>query len=98
MGWRLVAWRGLLDGPLAAWWPALLALLAAAGTALGEAVTYRLEAGAPLLRLLAANLTLEAGIRPALVVLAICLAVAAGGSMRRLAAPPRRLDRAASVA
>jgi methionine sulfoxide reductase heme-binding subunit len=83
MGYRAVAWLGSTDGRLAGWWPAILALLAAGGTAIGESVYYWIKLGAPPARVLAANVTLASGIRPAGVVLAICLAVALAGALRQ---------------
>ncbi|MGE0119052.1 MAG: sulfite oxidase heme-binding subunit YedZ [Dongiaceae bacterium] len=84
MGYRALLWFGPSGGRLAAWAPTLLAVLAAAGTALGEALYYWLKLGAPSTRVLAANLSLDAGLRPACIVLAICLAVAALATLRRL--------------
>ncbi len=51
-------------------------------TALGEAVYFGLAFDAPLMRVLETNLSLVTGIRPAVIVLAIGLAVTAAGVMR----------------
>ncbi|HEX2890727.1 protein-methionine-sulfoxide reductase heme-binding subunit MsrQ [Vineibacter terrae] len=86
MGWRLLAWRGLRDARWARWWAMILAMLAAAGTAVGEAVYFWIRLGVPPSRLLAANITFTAGIRPAVVVFAICMAAALAGVLRPPAA------------
>lgn len=81
IGWRLLAARarrGVTDGRLAA-----LAVAAAAVTALGEAVYYGIKLGAPPLQVLAVNLTLDAGLRPAAVVLAIGAGVTVAALLRR---------------
>jgi sulfoxide reductase heme-binding subunit YedZ len=84
MAWRAVAWRGLLEDRLADWWPVLLAVLAALGTAVGESIYYWIKLGVTPDRVLAANLMFTPAIRPAWVVLAICLAVALAGILRQL--------------
>jgi len=86
MGYRAVVWLGSTESRLADWWPAILALLAACGTAIGESIYYWIKVGAPPARVLAANLTFTPGIRPAGVVLAICLAVALAGILRQASA------------
>lgn len=83
MGYRAVAWRGWLAGRRAAWWPAALALIAAGGTALGEALYYWSKIGAAPQRVLAANWTFDMGVRPAGFVLSICLALALAGVLRQ---------------
>ncbi len=93
MGYRALLWLGLNGGRLGAWAPTLLAVLAAGGTALGEALYYWLKLGAPPTRVLAANLSLDAGLRPACIVLSICLAVAAFAALRRLSTGLGRLLR-----
>lgn len=79
MMWRVANWRGWA-GRL--WMPAALALGAAVLTALGEAVYYAIKVDAPMLRILEANLMVAAGMRPAVVVLVICLGVSALGLAR----------------
>jgi sulfoxide reductase heme-binding subunit YedZ len=74
---RLGARRGLPLG-----WIGGLSLAAAAGTALGEAVYFRLAFGAPMLRVLDADFSLATGVRPAAVVLAIGLAVTLAAALR----------------
>ncbi|MEZ5862972.1 MAG: hypothetical protein R3D25_02425 [Geminicoccaceae bacterium] len=67
---RVVIRKGALNGWLADWWPLALGLVASAGTAIGEALYYRALVGVAPSRMLAANLSIEAGIRPAGYVLA----------------------------
>lgn len=88
LGYRVVAWRGGLDGRVAAWWTVLLALLAAAGTALGEAMYYWIKLGVDPMQVLAAHLMFEPSIRPAWIVLAICFGIALAGAIRRSDARP----------
>ncbi len=90
---RVVIRRGGLNGSMADWWPLVLGLLAAAGTALGEAAYYNALVGVAPGRMLVANLSLEAGIRPAWYVLAICLAAALVIALRRHGARAGRLAR-----
>lgn len=89
MAWRAVAWaRADRRVPLAA--AALLGLGAAALTALGEAAYFALAAGAPLGRVLLANLDAAIGIRPAWVVGGAGVAVLVAMLARQLAiAAPR---------
>ena len=75
---RFVGVRGRL--PLA--WVAGLGLIAAALTAIGEAFYFRLAYGVDPMRVLDANLSLVTGVRPAVVVLGLGLAVAAIGAVR----------------
>ncbi|MEX0808020.1 MAG: protein-methionine-sulfoxide reductase heme-binding subunit MsrQ [Dongiaceae bacterium] len=84
MGYRLVSWSGGIDGRLAAWWPTLLALFAAAATAIGESIYYWIKVGVSPLRVLQANLMFDPTIRPVWFVLAICLTIAAAGALRPL--------------
>jgi sulfoxide reductase heme-binding subunit YedZ len=83
LGYRLVLWS---RGPeRAAALPALagLGLLAALATGLGEAAYYHFRANAPFLKVLAADLTVKAGIRPAWVVFGILMAVVAVAALRQ---------------
>jgi len=66
LAWLLAAraWRARA-GTLTATAGLVLAAVAIAGTALGEAVFFHLKFGAPLVDLLAANLDAAAGLRPA---------------------------------
>ena len=88
LGYRLLLRRFGNRGQLALPLIGALGLAAAIGTGLGEAVYFRLAFHAPLLRVLGADFSLETGIRPAVVVLAIGLAVAVAGALRRAAPRP----------
>jgi len=99
LGYRLLVHRLGARRGLALAWVAGLSLAAAAGTALGEAVYFRLAFGAPLLRVLDADVSLATGVRPAAVVLAIGLAVTLAAAWRtataRSAERPVRVVRSA---
>lgn len=90
-GYRLLLWRFGRCGHLALPWVAVLGVMAAIVTALGEAVYFRLAFNAPLIRVLGADLSLATGLRPAAVVLGIGLAATIAGGWRaattRQAAP-----------
>jgi sulfoxide reductase heme-binding subunit YedZ len=66
---------------------AVLGIATALLTALGEAAYFWIAYGADPLLVLAANGSLDTGVRPAVVVLVLAEAVAAAGALRRLAAP-----------
>jgi sulfoxide reductase heme-binding subunit YedZ len=82
LGYRLLASRLGARRGLPLGWVGGLGLAAAAGTALGEAVYFRLAFGAPMLRVLDADFSLATGVRPAAVVLAIGLAVTLAAALR----------------
>ncbi len=83
----LMGYRALVRvKTLRKWWPAVLAIIAAIGTAAGEALYYSLKVGAPLARVLEANLGFALGPRPAVTVLAICLGLALAGAAREIQA------------
>jgi len=82
MGFRLLARFVGVRGRLSLRWVAGLAVIAAALTAFGEAAYFRLAYGVDPMRVLDANLSLATGIRPAPIVLALGLAVAAAGAIR----------------
>jgi sulfoxide reductase heme-binding subunit YedZ len=89
LGWlmhyrALAAWRGS-DRKVPAGAFAALAPVAAALTALGEAAYFWLKLGVDPLRVLDANLSLAAGVRPAWVVLAITAGLSIAGTLRALA-------------
>ncbi|HTV43944.1 MAG TPA: protein-methionine-sulfoxide reductase heme-binding subunit MsrQ [Stellaceae bacterium] len=86
LGYRLLLWRFGRHGQLALPWVASLSLLAAILTGLGEAIYFDLAFHAPLLRVLMTNFSLETGLRPAPIVLAIGLGVTIAGALRILAA------------
>jgi methionine sulfoxide reductase heme-binding subunit len=72
---------------------AVLGVAVAVLTALGEAAYFWLAYGADPIMVIAANGSLETGLRPAIVVLAVTLAVAVTGALSRLVALPRRRPR-----
>ncbi len=65
----------------------VLGIATAVLTALGEAVYFWIAYSADPMLVIAANWSLATGIRPAVVVLAVTLAVTAAGGLRRLATP-----------
>jgi hypothetical protein len=81
-------------------WVGALSLVAGIGAALGEAAYFHLAFHADPLRVLNADFSLQTGIRPAVVVLAIGLAVTAAGALRAATTRPssRRLRPAAAAA
>ena len=90
LGYRLLLWRFGKRGHLALPWVGALSLAAGVGTALGEALYFRLAFHADLARVLEANFSLQTGVRPAVIVLAIGLAIAAAGALRAITAPSTR--------
>jgi sulfoxide reductase heme-binding subunit YedZ len=90
LGYRLLLWRFGRRGRLALSWVGALGLAAALATALAEALYFRLAFHAPLLRVLGADLSLETGIRPAIVVLTVGLAVTVAGALREVTARPAK--------
>lgn len=91
MAYRVWVWAR--DGKrLALWMVALLGIVSAALTALGEALYYWIKLNAPIARVLEANLDYEM-LRPAVWVLAITLAVALIGLVRAKVAPKERKER-----
>jgi methionine sulfoxide reductase heme-binding subunit len=89
-GYRLLLWGFGRRGHLALAWVAGLGLAAAIATALGEAAYFQLAFHAPLMRVLATDFSLDTGVRPAAVVLAIGLGVTAIGGFRAATAGPAR--------
>jgi methionine sulfoxide reductase heme-binding subunit len=88
---RLVGVRGRLPDL----WVGGLSLAATLVTAVGEAIYFRLALGVDPMRVLQADLSLAAGIRPAAIVLAVGIAVAGAGAIREmLTARVRRLGAA----
>ncbi len=90
LGYRLLLWRFGKRGHLALPWVGALSLAAEVGTALGEALYFRLAFHADLARVLEANFSSQTGIRPAVIVLAVGLAIAAAGALRAITAPSTR--------
>lgn len=94
VGYRLLLWRRRRGGlPLP--WVFALAPLAAAATAVGEAVYFWAATGVDPLLVLGANLGTLAGTRPSWIVLAVGLLVAFAGVLRRIT---KRSGRATAAA
>jgi methionine sulfoxide reductase heme-binding subunit len=93
LGYRLLLWRFGRRGRLALPWVAGLSLVAGIGTAIGEALYFRLAFHADLWRVLEAEVSRQTGIRPAVVVLGVGLTITAAGALRSALARPssRRL-------
>ncbi len=94
MGYRLLARflpRGVVvRGRLPLVWVGALGVAAAVLTAVGEAAYFRIAYGVDPLRVIAANWSLVTGVRPAVVVLGLGLAVTAAGAIRALLALPAK--------
>ena len=90
MGYRLLAKWFSVRGRLPLRWVTALGLVATLVTALGEAAYFRLAYGVDPLRIVAANWSLDTGVRPTVIVLALGLAVAAAGAVRGLVALPSK--------
>lgn len=90
MGYRLAARRLAVRGRLPLVWVGALGIAAAVLTALGEAAYFRLAYHADPWRVIAANWSLMIGVRPAIVVLGLGLAVAAAGAVRTWSGAPAR--------
>jgi sulfoxide reductase heme-binding subunit YedZ len=98
MAYRTWNWLGYGDSRFADWAPALFAALASIGTAFGEAIYYCAKVGVAPTRVLAANFMFAHGaIRPAWIVLAICLAAASVGLLRRFSPEIRVQARASAI-
>jgi sulfoxide reductase heme-binding subunit YedZ len=87
MGYRLLARFVAVRGRVPLVWIGALGIAAAVMTAAGEAFYFWMAYGADPLRVIAANWSLDTGLRPAPVVLALTLAVTAAGALRSLFAP-----------
>lgn len=103
MGWRLLDWLSPRGRTAPLWQVALLGLVATVATGLGEAGYYGIAIGAPFERIVAANFSAMAGIRPSWVVLGVTtLATLAGAvrTRRRVSGPraPSPARRQASAA
>ena len=84
MGYRLLVKLVGVRGKLPLAWVGALSLTAAVLTALGEALYFRIALGVDPARVLSANWSLIAGLRPAAVVLGLGLAVTAIGTARTI--------------
>lgn len=94
MGYRLLARflprRFTVRGRLVLPWVGALGVVAAVLTALGEAFYFWIAYGVDPLRVLGANWSLLTGVRPAVVVLGLALALTAAGALRGLVALPAK--------
>jgi sulfoxide reductase heme-binding subunit YedZ len=94
MGYRLLARylpRGfVVRGRLPLVWVGALGAAAAVLTALGEAAYFSLAFSVDPMRVIAANWSLVTGVRPAVIVLGLALAVTAAGAVRALIALPEK--------
>jgi sulfoxide reductase heme-binding subunit YedZ len=88
LGYRLLVRLSGARRGLSPAWVGALGIAAAIGTGFAEALYFRLAFGAPLLRVLTADFSLQTGIRPAAVVLAICLAVTLAAALRAVTTRP----------
>jgi sulfoxide reductase heme-binding subunit YedZ len=94
MGYRLLARFVAVRGRSPTAWLVALGVAAAVSTALGEAAYFSAAYGADPVRVIAANWSLVTGVRPAVIVLGLGLAVAAAGAVRgRLILPAKRRPR-----
>jgi sulfoxide reductase heme-binding subunit YedZ len=90
MGYRLLAWKFAVRGRLALPWIASLGIVATVLTGLGEALYFNIAFHAPVGRVLMADVSLQTGVRPAVVVAGFSLIVLAAGMVRTLVLPPAR--------
>ncbi len=90
MGYRLLARFPAVRGRLPLQWVGALGVAAAVLTALGEAAYFWIAHGVDPTRVIAVNWSLMTGVRPAVIVLGLALAVTAAGALRALAALPAR--------
>lgn len=92
IGYRLLARPVGARSRLSLFGVGVLGVAAAVLTALGEAAYFWLVYGADPMLVIAANWSIDIGLRPAVVVLAVTLAITAAGALRRLMAlrPERR--------
>jgi sulfoxide reductase heme-binding subunit YedZ len=88
-GYRLLAARFAVRGVLPVAWVATLGVAAAALTALGEAAYFQLALGADPTRVLQADLSLDLGVRPAVVVLAVGVLVTIAAALRSWVIPAK---------
>jgi sulfoxide reductase heme-binding subunit YedZ len=89
MSCRAFMWR-YGRGKLPLWAMAGMSVGAAILTALGEAFYFWIAMGAPVALVLAADLSLDTGVRPAWVVLVSTAAIVILGAIRNLVKPPSK--------
>jgi methionine sulfoxide reductase heme-binding subunit len=83
---RFLAVRGRLPLP----WIGALGVAAAVLTALGEAAFFWVAYGVDPMRVIAANWSLVTGVRPAVIVFGLGLAIAVAGAVRSLVTFPAK--------
>lgn len=93
LGYRLLARFVAVRGRVPLAWVGALGIAAAVLTALGEALYFYLTLGVDPMRVLNANLSLDTGLRPAIVVLGLGLAVTLAGAVRALVPGPKQRPR-----
>ena len=91
MGYRLLAWKFAVRGRLPLGWLAALGVVATVLTGLGEALYFYLAFHAPLARVIAADFSLQTGVRPAVVVFGFSAIVLAAGLFRTYVTPPAKM-------
>jgi len=89
MLYRLAASRFAVRGRLGLGWVAAIGVAATVLTALGEAAYFRIAFHVDPLRVLAADFSLQTGVRPAVVVFGFAAIVTVAGAVRLHLAPPR---------
>jgi sulfoxide reductase heme-binding subunit YedZ len=82
MAYRVLSRSVAVRGRVPLIWLGGLAVIAGAATAGGEALYYWLSFGVDPMRIIDANFTLATGVRPAVVVFALALAVTLAGALR----------------
>ena len=90
MGYRLLAARFAVRGRLPLAWVAALGVVATVLTSLGETLYFYLAFHVDPARVLAANFSLDTGVRPAVIVFGFSVIVLAAGFVRSYVAPPAR--------
>lgn len=90
MGYRLLAARFAVRGQLGLGWVAGLGVAATVLTALGEALYFTIAFGAPPLRVLEADFSLQTGVRPAVIVFGFAAIFTVAGAVRTYLAPPSK--------
>ena len=90
MGYRLLARFLAVRGRLPLVWVGVLAIAAGVLTGLGEAAYFWAAYGVDPMRVITANWSLDTGVRPAVIVLGLAIAVTAAGGLRGVLALPAK--------
>jgi methionine sulfoxide reductase heme-binding subunit len=90
LAYRALNWLIGARGRLSMAWVGALSLVAALITAIGEAAYFRIALNVDIMRVLQADLSLSTGLRPAVIVLAIGLAITVAGAVRTLLLMPAK--------